>query len=64
MTNKINVIKRDESVVDFDIEKIKKAISLAMDADERDEYNFRILVETIEKEIRDYYIDYVYIENI
>ena len=32
----MNVIKRDGSVVDFDIEKIKKAISLAMDADERD----------------------------
>ncbi len=60
----MNVIKRDGSVVDFDIEKIKKAISLAMDADERDEYNFRVLVETIETEIRDYYIDYVSIENI
>ena len=30
----MNVIKRDGSVVDFDIEKIKKAISLAMDAAE------------------------------
>ena len=60
----MNVIKRDGSVVDFDIEKIKKAISLAMDADERDEYNFRVLVETIETEIRDYYIDYVSIEKI
>ena len=60
----MDVIKRDGNVVEFDIKKIEKAIMSAMETDEQDEYKFRLLIESIQTEIDEYYSDYISIENI
>ena len=60
----MDVIKRDGNVVEFDIKKIKRAIMSAMETDEQDEYKFRLLIESIQTEIDEYYSDYISIENI
>ena len=60
----MDVIKRDGNVVEFDIKKIERAIMSAMETDEQDEYKFRLLIESIQTEIDEYYSDYISIENI
>lgn len=60
----MNVIKRDRSIVDFNIEKIKKAIMSAKDLTELNTSEFEHLITAIQEEINEEYLSYISVENI
>lgn len=61
----MNVIKRNGTVVEYNVEKIKKAIISAVDTEEiLTSKDFDLLMNSIEDEIAECFTDYISIENI
>lgn len=61
----MNVIKRNGTVVEYNVEKIKKAIISAVDTEEiLTSKDFDLLMNSIEDEITECFTDYISIENI